>query len=171
MAKPRRRKTHKFQLTVSKWEDHELDLHLTSLKKSRQYVPSIRDSLTLLFSLQEGRLDVLQAMFPDAIEIIKQEGAQEERDQGQNKIEAKISELQTAINTVKQLSIVSGGEPKSLPFSKTVSQDGPRPMSIPTIDLPILEDDDDETVFLEIKKSSSKDSVDNFRRALMGLTQ
>ena len=157
MAHARRSKrTLRIELDIAKPEELDLYERLRVLKKSRQYLPTVREAMTLLFSLQDGRIDVLQAMFPDLIEILKREGAEELMDRQSHDLAGKLIDLQAAIEQIN----ANGGSPKSL-------LSGPKEMSVPQFSLPTFDDEEEETV--QVRRSTSTDAGKNFLRSMAAL--
>lgn len=64
----RYRVQHRFWLDLKKDHEDRLDEWLHSLKQSRQFVSTVRDSLRLFFDLKNGKTDVLLELFPFASE-------------------------------------------------------------------------------------------------------
>ena len=62
--KPRFRLRFTFWLDLFKSDERELADHIEELKEKRQFAPSIREGLRLLWSLREKRVDVLEKLFP-----------------------------------------------------------------------------------------------------------
>lgn len=134
----RRRRVVRFQLDMNKPEEQDLFDRLNVLKKARQFLPTIRDALTLLFSLMDGRVDVLTAMFPDLVEGIKAEGAAEERQRIDQERHRELIRLLESIRS-------SEATQPMLPVPRVRAQD----------------DDDTEPV-LTIKDADGGDAVRNF---------
>lgn len=157
MAHARRSKrTLRIELDIAKPEELDLYERLRVLKKSRQYLPTVREALTLLFSLQDGRIDVLQAMFPDLIEVLKREGADELMDRQSHDLAGKLIDLQAAIERIN----ANGDGPKPL-------SGGPKTMSVPQFSLPVFDEEEEETV--QIRRDTNTDAGKNFLRSMAAL--
>lgn len=145
---------HKFWLDVTK--DHELDLagQLAEKKQTRQFTATIRDSLTLFFSLSRGDVSVLLEMFPWVQEKISHDGDNNGSNGPNGDVIKKLDELRRHIVDLR----VEKGLPNGLLMDARQS-------------LIFHETEEDETELLEIKKDTSINSGQNLLNSLMAFSQ
>lgn len=153
----RQRFLFKFWLDIAKPEERAIAEQSDSLKSRRQWQPSVRDALKLLYSLREKRIDVLLTLFPWVEEYFRARFAHE--DSPANREFAAILKQQADI-----LSHLANRPalPESTPQT-------PKLLNIPKVDTPVFDDDDDDDIVLDIKKDTSTSSANNFLSSLAGL--
>ncbi|MEZ4667824.1 MAG: hypothetical protein R3E39_07915 [Anaerolineae bacterium] len=146
-----------FWLDMHKSDEHELAETIDDLKTRKLFAKSVRDGITLVVSLMEGRLDVLFSMYPWVREEF-------EKRAGMRSAEA----LEAQLNRIEQLM----GQGITLPVDMKVqpSGAGPKPLKAPSFALPRF-DDDDELDTLIINKSTSTNAALNFVNNMKNLQQ
>jgi hypothetical protein len=150
----------RFFLDQGKADECDLIQEVATLKKERQFAPTIRDGLRLMRDLRAGRFDALFDLFDWIPAWIDTE------------VERRINErMQDTNNRLARLEaqIALLGAPQPPIGQGAISQPGPKPMNIPSIPGPV---DDDDDVIVPIKKAKSDGkSAQNFLDAAFGLIQ
>lgn len=175
MADKRYRIQHRFWLDGTKPQEDAFSVRLDKLKENREFAPFMRDAIRLLFSLQDGDLSVFAEMFPDAVEVLHQEGAVKERERVQSQQDARLSELKgmiTAMNALKEsISVASRPE---LAASNTHNSGNARPLGgakplggLRKLTAPVYDEDDDDLV--TVKKAKSTNSTLAFLEQISSL--
>lgn len=65
-----RRKQFKFWLDANREDESAIGWYLDDLRKKRKMTATIRDAVRLLWSLREGRTDILLELFPKVEEML-----------------------------------------------------------------------------------------------------
>lgn len=149
----RRRFQFKFWLDVAKDELYTLALELEELKQKRQFAPTIRNALTLFFSLRRGEIDLLETLFPDVVERIRSDESEEVK-----QFKAIVREQRRQGQLLEQL---TNGTADSGSASS-----GPQKLNIPTFQTPAFDDDLPD---IELKKDTSTASGQNFLNSMLAL--
>lgn len=137
-------------LDIAKDAEYAMAEQLAKLKEARQMTSTIRDALTLLFSLQRHDISILERLFPFVADHYRAKYTAA----GQGGIQQQLDALKAEIAALK---------------SAPVQPTGPRPLSVPTIPAPV---DDDDADALEIRKAKSDGvSAQNFLASAFALIQ
>jgi hypothetical protein len=153
MAADRFRLKFMFWLDVTKEDELVLSEQIEELKQHRSYVKTIRDGIRLVCDLKQGSTQVLFELFPWLrTELVAAAPV------------ATDTKLQEEVAQLKQLILGQGYNVQS---SLSANTSGPKPLNKPKLLLPLLDDDDQET--LVIRKNTSNDAGLNFLNAMTGL--
>lgn len=143
--KKRWRGQFKFWLDAMKPDEMTLGQKLTALKAKRQYTPTIRDALTLIFELREGKTDALKRMFPGIVAALQAEVQPRPASEDFNEILSRLDQLQSL-----------QGEPQA----------GPKKMAVPSLQAP--DDDEDDDLFTPVE-TSNVNASQNFVNSVLAL--
>ena len=159
MAKEiRNRKRMGFWINYDKDDDLLVAETIDVLKSRRKYQRAILQGIQLMYSLWEGRVDVLLTMFPWVAEVIVQP-APAPPDTGH--LERQIADLKRLIMEQGAIS----APPKDYPQMKSNNTLGiGKKMA-----LPMFDDDDDGSTLILSKSTSASINGDNLLAGMMGL--
>ena len=144
----------KFWLDLEKPDEEEINQFIDHYKRQRQFTRIIRDGIRLMWSLEQGNLDVLFELFPSVMDEFYQRALASHTPQ--DKV------LAEHISRLERLLLEQG----SIPIPSTT---GAKPLVAPQIAPPMLDDADE---LLSIKKAKSDStSARNFLDAAFGLVQ
>jgi hypothetical protein len=163
MPDKRYRIQHRFWLDGTKPREDELSIRLDGLRQNREFASFMRDAAMLLFSLRDGDLSVFAEMFPEAVSVIKQQGAAEERHNYQREFEGKLEELKALISSIKAI------KPSSESSNPRPLLGGPKPLAAPKLAPPKYDDEDE--ALIAIRNDTSTESAMNFLKSAFALQQ
>ena len=144
----------KFWLDFDKDEELLIAEEIDHLKKNRTFTKTIRDGIRLIGDLRRGRVAVLFELFP----WVKAEflaGVQPPVD----------DRLLQQLKRIEHQLIEQGNTPIHLP----ARIGGPKPISVPQLSAPNL--DEDDHMLIKIKQDTSTDSVQNFLNSVFALQE
>ena len=151
MAASRFRLQMKFWLDLHKPEENSLADQIAELKEQRAFSRVVRDGIRLVADLRRGNLDVLLALFP-WVEETFYERFQQRQSTSDFTLAQQLERLE-----------------RLLLEQEKPAKAGPKPLSVPALPGPLLDDDDD---LLSLKKArSSGDASQNFLDSIMRLQQ
>ena len=157
MAKERFRLQFKFWLDVNKPDEYALAEIIADLKESKTFSKVIRDGIRLIWSLGQGNLDVLLALFPWIEDAFYERFKEREP--------ASDSALQQQLARLEKLLIEQG----SVPIDQVPK--GPKPLMMSPV--PEKVDDEDDSALLTLKKTASvsKQASANFLASAFSLQE
>lgn len=147
--KYRPRKEFKFWLYHDRDEDSRLMEFIQYCKSTRQFAKVVRDGIRLIWSLREGNTSVLFELFPH--------------------LERQFNpDAENLIAEFRDMLLQHRNQPAPQPVQITssvgqVEQGSPKLLGMKKIELPLLDDDDDDTMVI------NKVSVDNTKGFLAGI--
>ncbi|MEL6272436.1 MAG: hypothetical protein AAFR22_21710 [Chloroflexota bacterium] len=145
----RNRIQFRFWLDANDPNQHDLGYELTELKKARKFAPTLRNALTLWFTLQHGRVDVLREHFPGIVSQL--EGSTGDRDT----LQRILAELET----------LKAAAPAVSPDDDT---GGPVAMDVPAFDLS-FDDLDLDDLAQTVDVENDDNAAQNLINSLMNL--
>ena len=155
MAKSRFRLQYKFWLDLNKPEEHNLAEAIEDLKEQRAFIRAVRDGIRLVVDLWNGNLDVLLELFPGVEEAFYERFQQQQP--------ASDASLQEQLARLESLLLQQGNAPVAM------SNSGPKPLKVPEISGPKLDDDSDLIVMKKAQGDGS--SAANFLNSALNLIQ
>lgn len=161
MAAERSRRLFKFWLNIFNDTEYQIAEALEVAKHRRQYTSLIRDGVRLVLSLRQGRTDVLFELFP-WLEI------ELHRPPAPVALSSHNIALQNQLERLEQLILQQGAVPVDLSPHPN-GHNGPKALDVPRFDLPLIEDDEDDTVVLQ--RDTSTSSAMNFINSMLSLQQ
>ncbi len=163
MAGPRSRRLFKFWLNIFNDTDYAIAEYLEFAKRRREYTGIIRDGIRLILSLRQGRTDVLFEIFPwmnAEIPSLPPSAS----------LSSHNPDLQRQLERLEQIILQQGAIPVDTSLrSSYQTNSGPKALDVPRFDLPLIEDDEDDTVVL--KHDTSTNSATNFINSMLSLQQ
>lgn len=120
-----------FWLDTTKNDERELAYTITHLKRRRMFSSAIRDGLRLIVDLRAGRLDTLLELFPWVAERLMGVGMGDGN-----------SDLKDHMKRLEQL-LLDQRRSTTHQEMRPLGQGGLKPMSVPKVDLPRFDDEDD----------------------------
>ncbi|MEM6284395.1 MAG: hypothetical protein AAF787_19545 [Chloroflexota bacterium] len=145
----RNRIQFRFWLDANDPHQNDLGYALLELKKARKYAPTLRNALTLWFTLQHGRTDVLQEHFPHIVEKL---AGNDDNDT----LQRILAELETLKATASAVSDNDTGSSVAL--------------DVPAFDLNFDDIDfDDLTEAVDVGSGDDDDAAQNLINSLMNL--
>lgn len=131
MATSRFRLRFPFWLDMQKKEEADLADTIQELKDQRAFASSVRDGLRLIVDLRAGRLDTLLELFPWVAERLMGVGMGDGN-----------SDLKDHMKRLEQL-LLDQRRSTTHQEMRPLGQGGLKPMSVPKVDLPRFDDEDD----------------------------
>jgi hypothetical protein len=142
-----------FWLDMTKPDEENIAETIDHLKAERSFVRTVRDGIRLICDLRAGRLDVLFELFP----WVQAEFLEHKTSTGTNGNGDNTGELKRQIERLEQLLLQQNSGPIMAPVG------GPKPMNVPQVAGPAVDDDEDITGLLSVKKAKSDGkSAQNF---------
>ena len=153
MAKERFRLQFKFWLDVNKPNEYALAEIIADLKENKTFSKVIRDGIRLIWSLGQGNLDVLLALFPWIEDAFYERFKEREP--------ASDSALRQQLARLEKLLIEQG----SIPI-----ETGPKKLVVPPVAPPGDDGYDDDLLVIR-KAKSERESAHNFLSSAFDLVQ
>jgi hypothetical protein len=161
--KKRSRIQYKFWLNIA----DDLEYHIAEIceytKTQRSFAKTIRDGIQLIYSLRNGDLSILLAMFPWVKEALQPPPAPQ--------VDSPTVTEFTAILR-RELEQLKPTQPALAATPPAIQQTsgGPKALAVPTFAAPVFDDDDaGDTIIL--RKDTSTDSGLNFVTSMLNLIQ
>ena len=145
------RPQHKFWLDTAIPLEAEMHNKIESLKKQRRWMPKLRLALQLLFTLEKGNTEILEAEFPEVVQELRDRGVTEA-------IDARLTQLEAHIMGLPSYAGTTSG-PRA----------GPHALAVPDFAAPTYEEDEPES--LEVFTPSNGNVSQNFAQSLLRITQ
>lgn len=157
MAASRFRLQVKFWLDLHKPEEHNLAELIAELKEQRAFSGAVRDGIRLVADLCRGNLDVLLALFPWVEEALYERFRERQT----------VSDFALAqqLERLERL-LLAHEQPAS-----AVRSGAPKPLAVPVLPGPPVEDEEDVHIISTRKTSTSGDASRNFLDSVMRLQQ
>lgn len=142
----------KFWLDVTKDQEATLADYCEAAKEKRRFTRIIREGLSLMMDLQQGKTEVLRALFPGIVEAIKAEAKPPTTD-------GNAENLAQALARLEKLMLQNAQLPAKANVGSALKL------------LPAPTDDDPDLIPIKIAEdTSSKDISANFLRSLASIT-
>lgn len=155
-------RTVRFGWNVANATDGALHNRLLALKEEGQMVPTIRQALLLLFTLQDGDLGQLEKQFPEIVEHLIGQGAREERERQNRDLAIQTGKLSEKIIHFEDMLKKASLPPRASPELDRTRTFGGGFRQLPT---PAADDD----MKVEVRKAKGTNSALNFLKALDGV--
>jgi hypothetical protein len=144
------RKQIRFWLNLEDDSEYAIAEQVEILKRQRNFTAAIRDGIRLVCDLRAGRVDVLLELFPFVRSALSDKPAPPDT----GDLERKLDQIQQQL--------LSAGTPPPV-----VASAAPKPIAVPKLPAPVLDDDTPELV--TIRRDTSTDSSKNFLNAALAL--
>jgi hypothetical protein len=158
----RDRRRFSFWLDFNREDDLLVGSLIDDLKRSKRggFIGAVRDGIRIVHDLRAGRLDALLELYPWVADKL---------DEKRNKESKGGDDLGEKLDRLEQL-LLQSEAPGGLLMSARQNTGGPKSMTMPSFDLPPLDDEDDaETIVIEKSKADGTQAAKNFLASMGAL--
>jgi len=154
----RYRRFFPFQLDINKPDEAEIAVEIENLKRARSFSKTVRDGIRLIADLRNGRVAVLQELFPWVLE----QQATPPKTSVQREFSTEKSDLKAQLSRLENLILQQA--PPAAPLPKTIDGADKVSFSAPVYD-------DLELDLGEVKPLPKGNGTQNFLNSLQALQQ